>query len=248
MEAGRVELKEELIETRKPVKISAELAERAKALMSDRMTYFRVPSLCRFNPGVTLKFRKANREITLVICLKCADLSVHQGDAEVGFASFSTGQEKVEYLLRGIFPRDEDIRQLIEEREASVREGAERDARWFAGMPKSIRPLWDKAPQDGSKVNLRPLRRALDREFPDRSQRILALLNWYGSGEGAWSSYPSYESVVENMLLDYSTADLVATIDGERLTERQLDGRLGSSGGGSLPKSGPAKRPCFPSR
>lgn len=244
VEAGRVELKEELIETRKPEKISAESAGRAKALMSDRMTYFQGTSMCRFDPGVTLSFRKADREVTLLICLKCGDLSVMQEDKAIGFLSFAN--EPVLRLVRDIFPHDDDIRQLIEEREAAAREAAEIDARWLAGMPKSIRPLWDKMPQDGSKVNLRPLQHALAREYPDRPARILALLTWYGSGEGAWSSFPSYESVVENLLLDYSTADLVAAIDGERLTERQLDGAARLFGAWRFSKERPGEAASLP--
>jgi hypothetical protein len=188
VEAGRVELKEDLIETRRPEKISSELADRAKALMSDRMTYFRGTSMCRFDPGVTLGFRKADLKIMLLICLKCGDLSVMQEDKPIGFVSFAS--VPVLRLVRDIFPYDDDIRQRLEEREATAREVAERDARWLAGMPKSIRPLWDKTPQYGSKVNLRPLRRALEREFPDHSQRILALLTWYGSGEGGMVELP----------------------------------------------------------
>jgi hypothetical protein len=67
-----------------------------------------------------------------------------------------------------------------------------------------------------------------------------------GLARGAWSSYPSYESVVENLLLDYSTADLVASIDGERLTERQLDGAARLFGGWKFSKERPGEAALLP--
>src|SRR5262249_22989578 len=42
---------------------------------------------------------------------------------------------------------------------------------------------------------------ALAAEYPDLRERATVLLRLFGSGEGQWSGYPSYEDVPEALLL-----------------------------------------------
>jgi hypothetical protein len=72
---------------------------------------------------------------------------------------------------------------------------------------------------------------ALDGAYPDLTTRIRVLLSWFGSGEGPWSGFPSYEQVAEQLLLRFSPENLVAAIDGADLDSAQLEGaaRLVSS-------------------
>ena len=65
---------------------------------------------------------------------------------------------------------------------------------------------------------------ALEKEFPDWNVRILRLLEWFGSGEGLWSRYPSYEQAAENLLLTYATSELLAALAGRELTPGQTEG------------------------
>ena len=66
--------------------------------------------------------------------------------------------------------------------------------------------------------------KALAAQIPNRSERILVLLGWYGSGEGPWSGFPSYESTAENLLLAYETGETLAAINKADLTPWQTEG------------------------
>jgi hypothetical protein len=77
--------------------------------------------------------------------------------------------------------------------------------KWTKAMPNSIKPLWEDAIGNFGEVDTKPLINALKKEMPDQTRRILALLEWFGSGAGPWSGFPSYESAAEKMLLEYRT-------------------------------------------
>ena len=65
--------------------------------------------------------------------------------------------------------------------------------RWLTAMPKAIVPVWSYSLGVFSFVDITPLRAALEREVPNETSRILALLQWFGSGAGPWSGFPYYE-------------------------------------------------------
>jgi len=54
------------------------------------------------------------------------------------------------------------------------------------------------------------------------SDRIRARLIWFGSGP--WSGFPGYEEIAAKLLLQYPTAQLVAAVENENLTEEELEG------------------------
>jgi hypothetical protein len=114
-----------------------------------------------------------------------------------------------------------------EELEYSIRlakESKANEERWLRGMPPAVVPLWSPVARDTLSVDLDPFREALEKTYADRYGRILALLEWYGSGAGPWSGFPSYESHAEKLLLDYSTPELVTAIESATLTDRQVEG------------------------
>ena len=53
---------------------------------------------------------------------------------------------------------------------------------------------------------------ALREAHAQEREAILVLLDWFGSGEGAWSGFPSYETVPEVLLLRYPTDAIVAAL------------------------------------
>lgn len=111
------------------------------------------------------------------------------------------------------------------------------EARWVAAMPEGMRPIWPKVMEQMMSAgipqppNTKPLEEELAKEIPDDSGRIRVLMSWYGSGVGPWSGYPLYEDVAEQMLLEYSTYQLLKALDGVTLTELETEGaaRLFSS-------------------
>jgi hypothetical protein len=97
------------------------------------------------------------------------------------------------------------------------------EQKWVEGMPAGLRPLWPAA-RCSSHPDFELLRNALAEQLPEKSACILALFSWYGSGAGPWSGYPSYEDIAEKMLLDYSTDELLAAVEGKEQTEAQTEG------------------------
>jgi hypothetical protein len=104
-----------------------------------------------------------------------------------------------------------------------AKESEEQDRKWVEAMPLSLRPHWS-AMRQYRVADLTPLRNALAEQIPETSARILALYSWYGSGAGRWSGYPGHEDIAEKMLLEYSTAELLAAVESRELTEAQTEG------------------------
>jgi hypothetical protein len=71
---------------------------------------------------------------------------------------------------------------------------------------------------------IKRLSAALANEFPDPKQRMRALFAWFASGSGAWSGYPAYEGIPEELLLEYTTPELLAAIEGASLSEQEKEG------------------------
>ena len=105
--------------TGKPSPVTTDLANRVRTLMTDRTTYLDASDACIFNPGIKLVFHQPDHaDITLLLCLHCADVCVIRNDKPIGYASFELGRAKVLDLASALFPADKDIRELIEQREA----------------------------------------------------------------------------------------------------------------------------------
>lgn len=111
--------------------------------------------------------------------------------------------------------------------------------RWLDTMPKALAPVWVNALDELGNADPAPLRAALERDMPDTSERILALLEWFGSGAGPWSGFPSYEIVAEKLILDFSSTDIIAAIQSERLSPAQTEGAARLFGGWTFGKQRP---------
>jgi hypothetical protein len=95
-------------------------------------------------------------------------------------------------------------------------------------------------------VNVAPLRAPLAKGIPNLHERIRALLTWFGSGAGPWSGFPGYEEVAEDLLLDYSTSDILAAMDEAPLTEAQTEGAARLFGGWTFSQKRPEDRKKLP--
>ncbi len=67
-----------------------------------------------------------------------------------------------------------------------------------------------------------------------------------GSGAGPWSGYPAYESVAEQMLLEYPTPELVAAVSGRQLSEEEMEGAARLFGGWEFNRSRPSDNALIP--
>jgi hypothetical protein len=115
-------------------------------------------------------------------------------------------------------------RQEVEDMRSQQAQNRKDWERWLTAMPKALGALWSSALLDFGKVDIDPLRSELERSMPDRGERLLALLEWFGSGSGPWSGFPSYESAAENLLLDYSTIDIISAARSNKLSPTQTEG------------------------
>jgi hypothetical protein len=110
-----------------------------------------------------------------------------------------------------------DARDSREEDEQRTAESLRSTQNWEQAMPLSLRPLWPDRLSDGlgymSRADLDAAEALLQAELPDPVARVQALYKWFGSGEGPWSGYPSYEGAAKRMLLAYSIEDLLAAVD-----------------------------------
>ena len=115
-------------------------------------------------------------------------------------------------------------RQEVEAMHARQQQGKRDWDKWISAMPKAVRPVWSDALGQFGKVDIAPLRAALERDMPDESERILALLEWFGSGAGPWSGFPAYETAAEELLLGFSTTGLVTAVESTQLSPAQAEG------------------------
>lgn len=88
-------------------------------------------------------------------------------------------------------------------------------------------------------VNKEPLMKVLQASIPKKEDQILALLQWFGSGAGPWSGFPSYESAAEELLMEYQIGEVVSAVKGQKLTPVQMEGAARLFGGWDFSKKHP---------
>ena len=99
---------------------------------------------------------------------------------------------------------------------------------WQRAAPTALVPLLpDLASLISPEVPPPELLRAeevLRAAYPDERDAIVALIDWFGSGAGPWSGFPSYEGVPEALLLRYPAEAIVRALGGEPLTPARAEG------------------------
>lgn len=122
-------------------------------------------------------------------------------------------------------------RREVEEMRESQEQGEREWKRWIAAMPKGLEPVWQDSLGQFGDVNTEPLVKALSESIPKKQNQILALLQWFGSGAGPWSGFPSHESAAEELLLEYQIAEVVSAVENNNLTAEQVEGAARLFGG-----------------
>lgn len=126
-----------------------------------------------------------------------------------------------------------------EEREEDLSRAKKSEAdqkKWLRAMPESLKPFWHNMGDPFKSNSNQKMATALAQQYPDQKARILALLTWFGSGEGPWSGFASYESVPEELLLLHKTEDILRAIRDVELTEQQTEGLARFLGGWAFSK------------
>lgn len=119
------------------------------------------------------------------------------------------------------------IRKDYEDAIAQSKISEENERRWIEAMPRGVKKAFEDTEREGISI-IKPeypkVELALRTEYPNQTDRIRALLHWFGSGSGPWSGYPGYETIAESALLKYQTSDLVAAVKSGELSETQKEG------------------------
>ena len=166
-------------------------------------------ALC-FDPRHALSVTSGGATYDFLLCYECGQLEVFSGDRLIADLS-ARGTAKT---LNAIFSENNvPLSRSGMELHAQQKQFEVAQSRWLAATPSALKPLWPQVLKEGLRPNLDPLRAALSEEFPDERTRILALYAWFGSGEGPWSGFPSYEMVAEELLLDFQTEALIAAAE-----------------------------------
>ncbi|MFD7978715.1 hypothetical protein [Streptomyces sp. NPDC059071] len=111
-------------------------------------------------------------------------------------------------------------------------EGAEEERNWLASMPAGLEGTADRIlalSRTGGMPSpelLAELTDLLQLTLPDPVERVLALLDWCGSGSGRCSGYPVHESVPGELLGRVPIADLLAALADPRAKERHDAGAV----------------------
>jgi hypothetical protein len=196
-----------------------------------------------FDPRHAIRVTAQGHTYDFLLCYECRQLYIYKDEGLLTSLG-AAGSPKVlnDLLSAARIPLSKSAEKIA----AQDKKADAAEARWRKAMPKSILPLWDGVARGPFEPDVAPLRTALAREFPDTRQRILALFAWYGSGEGPWSGFPSYEEIAEKLLLEYPTPDLVAAAETGTLTEPQLEGAARLFGGWPFGKNRPADQKALP--
>lgn len=100
-------------------------------------------------------------------------------------------------------------------------------ARFYAAMPRGIEKQFEKQlglfglPSQRFVKSFLPI---LEKEYPDRNERILVLLRWYGSGAGPWSGAPAYEDIAGSILLEFPTEQIVKAVTSKDQSGVEMEG------------------------
>jgi hypothetical protein len=137
-------------------------------------------------------------------------------------------------------------RQEVEAMRAQQEQNRKDWDKWIAAMPAALKAVWSNALGTFGMVDVVPLRSALQVSTTNRSECILALLEWFGSGAGPWSGFPSYESVAEDLLFDFSTTEIIRAAESVDLSPAQREGLARFFAGWSFGKRRPDGRMQLP--
>lgn len=197
---------------------------------------------CACEPSLVIRFYGHDRQLGEVEIFSGVTIRFAKWSSD---AQISNAEAWFQWLdSRGI----KGPRREFEEEAARERDALAAEDRWMKQMPGSLRPLWaevvNRDPVGGYDTSV--LEAALLKEYPDQPTRILELLSWYGSGAGPWSGYPAYEGAAEQMLLKYSTSEVVGAVYGRHLSDSELEGTARLFGGWEFNRTRPHDNTLIP--
>jgi hypothetical protein len=231
--------------------VAAALAAEIAELLLDPHSYWPGIKACIFSPAVAIRFHKGPRAIDAFVCFHCRELAFQRVGSKraTGKLSFDPVQERLFKLVVSARPEDrrlDEVRREWDQEAEEARAQRAAEERWRQAIPSSLQPFWDQMRRSPIVSETAPMQAALAAEIPEPRARILVLLEWYGAGRGPWSGFPAYEEVPEELLLGYSTTDILAAIDGRELRAPQTEGAARLFGGWTFSQRRPQDLALLP--
>lgn len=197
---------------------------------------------CGCEPTTVIRLFKRNKDIGEIDLFGGTIIRFTNWSSD---AEISNTAEWFEWLdRRGIKTPREELDQGV----AEGRKNRAAEERWMKAMPSSLVPLWPSVSKEipVGESETAPFDSALSKQFPDKDARILILMAWFGNGMGPWSGFPVYETVPEQMLLRYSTPELIAAASSRTPNEDETEGAARLFAGWHFNQSRPQDNALLP--
>ena len=206
-------------------KLAPKAADKAKAAIRGAITNWNGWVATCFEPSHALDVSFKGHIYRFVVCYTCQNLHVYRDGKLMAGTGITGTPDAFDELLRAADVPLSDYYADHQKRAAADKLRNEANIkRWFDGMPASIQSFGLENIEGRPEQDRTAMRAALAKQFPNQRARIQSLFGWFGSGEGPWSGFPSYESEAETLLLEYSTSDLLASLENDELTQTQWEG------------------------
>ena len=100
------------------------------------------------------------------------------------------------------------------------------EQQWRDATPVCLLDYFDPMVRNLDTLDFMSMRLALLEEYPQPTDQALVLFGWYGQGAGSWApqTYPAYETVPEQLLMELPLATLVGALQDNPLDLAHLEG------------------------
>lgn len=167
-----------------------------------------------------------------LLCYECQQMAVYRDSKLLTMVGVTGSPEQLNQLMTHLqLPLSHSL-QDAQQRDATEQARKRADLqRYLSAMPPSLKPFWDRnadfrsgLPFYGQEQEREALLAAFRASYPDTDAAVHTLLVWFGSGSGRWSGFPGYESLPEQLLLDYPTERVVAAAQAPDASDALLEG------------------------
>jgi hypothetical protein len=178
-----------------------------------------ITTRCMCGGSMIINFYKNNDRMSWISNIHGKSIRTSLGDSDIKIKNIPKWSKWFEN--HGI----DTIKNEIEESRIASNKNSQDKERWVSAMPSGFLKFWEQAVDyNMGTENIPVLAARIQELLPQKNKQILALLKLYGSGDGPWSGYPSYEGAIGELLIKYNMKEIQRAIDSTTLDKAQLEG------------------------